>query len=123
MKQPDYVSIYRGQEQLFFRVKMANRFFSRLRGFMFYSEWPGFDGLLLYPCRSIHMFWMQFPLDVLYLDREGRVIHVIAHIRPNQTGPSIQGSSYVLEIPTGKARALGVAVGQILRWEQEKLSV
>lgn len=116
---PEFVSIYRQQEKLLARVKIANHFIDRLRGLMFYQEWPDFDGLLLYPCNSIHMFWMWFPLDILYLDQDGRIIHQVTNIQPNQIGPTIRKASYVLEFPVGRIAEHHLSTGQILWWESQ----
>jgi len=42
---------------------------------------PG-TGLLIERCNAIHTFFMRFPIDATFLDREGRVVKVVRNIRP-----------------------------------------
>ena len=42
------------------------------------------DGLLIEPCQSIHSFWMQYVFDALFLDKQGRVVHVMSRMKPNR---------------------------------------
>jgi uncharacterized protein len=110
------VAVFRGEEKLFSRVKLAGSFWLRLRGLMFYRTMPAIDGLLLYPCSSVHMFWMWFPLDLVYLDREGKVLWVEEGLRPNRVGPGVKGAFYVLEANEGTVGRLRIKIGDRLSW-------
>lgn len=72
---------------------------------------PG-DGLLLVPCSSVHTFLVGFPIDVVLLDRTGRVLDVQRNIRPGRVVPSVAGTYAVLELPAGSAT---IAPGCTLR--------
>lgn len=52
---------------------------------------------ILTPCNGIHMLFMRFPLDVVYLDADGKVLRVIEKLRPWRLGPVIREARYVLE--------------------------
>lgn len=111
------VAIRRGEEILFPRVKPAGTFWARLRGLMFYRMMPPVDGLLLFPCSSVHMFWMWFALDLVYLDRGGRVLRVVECLKPNRVGPSVKGAYYVLEVEVGSVERLQIKAGEVLSFE------
>ena len=51
-------------------VELADSFFSRLRGLMFRRRLKEGCGLLLAPCNSVHMLFMRFAIDVIYLDKD-----------------------------------------------------
>jgi uncharacterized membrane protein (UPF0127 family) len=68
---------------------------------MFYRRMPFGDGLLLYPCKMIHTFGMKFTLDVVYLNRRGKVVAIQNNMAVNRIGPFIRDAYYVLELPTG----------------------
>jgi uncharacterized membrane protein (UPF0127 family) len=108
------VTIYRGGQCLFPKVRLAASFSARWRGLMFYPQMPGIDGLLLYPCNSVHMFGMRFALGLIYLDRDGRILRVVERIVPNQIGPFVKEAYYVLEIGPGLPGQL--ACGEWLSW-------
>jgi uncharacterized protein len=72
------------------------------------------EGLLLKPCGSVHTFFMRFPIDVVFLDRELAVVAVSAEVAPWRTARA-RGAKAVLELPAGEAARRGIAVGERLR--------
>ena len=50
---------------------------ARARGLLGTNSLPSGEGLLIEHCSSIHSFWMRYAFDAIFLDRQGRVIHVI----------------------------------------------
>lgn len=56
------------------RVKVADSMSARLRGLLGTVSLPVDQGLWLTPCRSVHMFFMKYPIDVLFLDEQGMVL-------------------------------------------------
>jgi len=109
------INIYRGQELLFGKVKPACSFGSKLRGLMFYRKMPSIDGLLLYPCRMVHLFGMRFPLDLIYLSREKIVIYFETKY-PNELGRFTKDAYYVLETEAGTARSKNIRAGDRFCW-------
>lgn len=116
MKDERLVQIFRDNKCILSEVRLANGFWSRLRGLTFYRELPGIDGLLLYPCNGVHMFWMRFDLSLVYLDRKGKVLHIVEQIKPNRIGPRIKGAYYVLEARPGFPGENNLQVGDVLGW-------
>lgn len=94
-------------------AEVARTFSQRFLGLMGRSSLAGGGGLLLYPVNSVHSFFMRFEIDVLHLDRCGRVLRIIAPLRPGRVGPLVWGGVYTLELPAGKAAA--TRVGDSLR--------
>lgn len=96
-------------------VEVADSFWTRFLGLMGRRRLPEGQGLLIVPCSSIHMCFMRFAIDAVYLDREYRVIRVAAGLRP-WTGFSWCSSAWaVLELPSGEARRFGLKQGVCLR--------
>ena len=54
-------------------VMVADSFFTRLAGLMFRQKLPPATGLLLVPCNSVHMCFMRFAIDVVYIDKEYKI--------------------------------------------------
>lgn len=109
--------IYRDNAQLFAKVKLAKTFGTKLRGLMFYRELPEIDGLLLVSCHAVHLFWMLFPLALIYLSREREVLAAVDFIAPNQLGPFVKKAFYVLETGAGMVAAKNIRVGDRIWWE------
>ncbi len=70
------------------------------------------EGLLIEPCSSIHTMFMRFAIDVIFLDRERRVVK-IATVTPFRVALG-RGSHAVLEVPAGTAERHGLEVGDAL---------
>ena len=71
---------------------------------------PG-DGLWLRPCRQVHMMGMRYAIDVVFLDDDHRVVHVIESLAPGRISPRVPGATSVLELPTGTVAGTGLASG------------
>ena len=96
-------------------VEVAEGVFSRFMGLMFRDSLPAGHGLALRPCNSIHMFFMRFPLDVLFVDGDGRVLRVLDSIRPWRASSLVRGSTAAIERPADTAGRTGVAAGTVVR--------
>lgn len=77
-------------------IFIADTFFKRLRGYMFYKE-PFVNTIAIKPCNSIHTFFMKFPIDVLFLDSEMLVLKKETNMSKNEIIPPVKNSKYVLE--------------------------
>ncbi len=79
------------------KIVLADTFLSRLKGLMFLKKMDGFDGMLLSPCNSIHTFFMKFPIDVYFLDKNYQVIKIYENLGPWRITPIKIRSHFVLE--------------------------
>jgi uncharacterized membrane protein (UPF0127 family) len=70
---------------------------------------PG-EGLLLDRCYGIHTFGMRFPIDVLFMDKELRVIRAVPALPPFRTC-IVKHAVYVLELPVGAIQASRTEAG------------
>jgi uncharacterized membrane protein (UPF0127 family) len=100
------------------RARRADSFWARGKGLMFERTLPDGGGLLIDPCGSIHMFGMRFALDVVYVNKQDRVVRAQEQIKPWRIGPlRTKDARYVIELPVGAIRASGTRVGDQLRLE------
>jgi len=83
---------------------LADCFWLRLRGLLGRRLAEG-GGLLLLPCRQIHTFLMPYPIDAIYLDREGTVLRVDRTVRPGRCCAAERQAWAVLELPAGQGEA------------------
>ena len=89
---------------------------TRLRGLLGRRSLAQDEGILLEPAGSIHTFFMRFPIDVVFLDREQRVVRVVPNLRPWRTA-GVRKARAVLELAAGEAARVGMAPGAALRLE------
>lgn len=92
-------------------IEIADGFLKRLLGLMGRKKIPQGRGLLLLPCNSVHMLFMRFPIDVVYVD-ENFVIKKIVKNLPTWTGISICfGAKAALEFSAGEVERLNFEIG------------
>lgn len=94
-------------------VTLATSMWSRFWGLMGRKNLADGHGLLIDPCSSIHMFFMRFSLDVVFLDDEGRVKKVVAGIKPWRAALG-GGGKKALELAAGAAAKANVETGDEL---------
>jgi uncharacterized membrane protein (UPF0127 family) len=97
------------------RCAVADGFGGRFMGLMFRRQLPAGEGLCIQRCNSIHMFFMRFPLDVAFVDGEGRVLFALHGIRPWRVSRIVSGAKAAIELPAGTLRDKAVEKGTILR--------
>ena len=70
-------------ETLAQNVITAHKYFSRLKGLMGEKDFPMTNTLWLLPCKSgIHTFFMNFAIDIIYVNRSLAVTQIFKNIRP-----------------------------------------
>jgi uncharacterized protein len=89
--------------------------FTRMRGLLGRSSLPSGQGILLRPASSVHTFFMRFPIDVVFLDGDLRVVEIAADLRPWRVAGK-RGARAVLELPAGECARRGLAVGDQIRF-------
>ena len=82
-------------------LQMNNTFFSRLIGLMFKKSLPSGSGIILKPCTQIHTCFMRFNIDVIFLDKDLKVVHVIENMPPWRISPLLLKARYTVELPSG----------------------
>jgi uncharacterized protein len=85
----------------------------RTKGLLGRASLPDDEGILLRPASSIHMFFMRFPIDAVFLDKELRVLRVAAGLKPWRMAGK-RGSRAVLELPSGRCARVGLREGDRL---------
>jgi len=72
------------------------------------------EGLWVVPCQGIHTIGLLFAIDVIYLDENRRVIHLIEHLGPFRFASIRRQSASVLELPTRTIYSSNTQVGDSL---------
>jgi len=99
------------------RLRVPRTFVGRGLGLMFRRELPAGEGMWIAPCNGIHMFFMRFAIDAVFLDRRLRVVRVRAGLRPWRVVPLVLRAHSVLELPDGTVAGLGLERGEQLSIE------
>ncbi|MFH1468796.1 MAG: DUF192 domain-containing protein [Pseudomonadota bacterium] len=99
-------------------ARLADSWRDRFIGLMGSAALPAGEGLVLDPCSSIHMFFMRYPIDVVFASRELRVVGVVHAIRPWRMTRFYRGAQLAIELPAGTATETGTVLGDQLALEQ-----
>ena len=95
------------------RCLLAETALTRMRGLLGRRELPSEEGILLKPASSVHMAFMRFPIDAVFLDADVRVVKIAAELQPWRAAGA-RGAKSVLEIAAGEAARRGLSVGDRL---------
>ena len=94
-------------------VRRAERWRDRLRGLLGEPAPAPGHALLITPCTAVHTAFMAYPIDVVFLDREGCIRKVVDVVPPWRIVACLSATQ-TLELAAGEARRLGLAPGRTL---------
>jgi len=106
-----------------FNVEIADTEEEYALGLMFRDSMPADHGMIfIFPDEAPRRFWMKntrIPLDIMYFDKDLRMVSISADTPPCRVSscpsyPSAAPAKYVLELNAGTAATLGVGVGDRL---------
>jgi len=95
-------------------VKVADTFLASLKGLLGKRKLKNDEGIWVIPSQGIHTIGVLFPIDVVYLDANRRVVHLVEHLRPFRLGPLKVACDSVLELPVRTIYASHTQVGDSL---------
>ncbi|HBY98701.1 MAG: DUF192 domain-containing protein [Ardenticatenaceae bacterium] len=96
------------------RGRIASNPWTRLVGLMGRRELPAGDGLLITRCKSIHTSFMRFPIDVLFVGADDRVVDLVEAMPAWRARLARGKAHYVIELPAGTIARAGIAAGHQL---------
>lgn len=94
--------------------KVADTFFARLKGLLGSSTLTKGEGLLITHEKSIHTFFMRYPIDVVYIDKNWQVIKVDCNMVPFRLGGYVAKAACILELPGGTIEETQTTIGDQL---------
>jgi len=109
----------RRQRELGDRIALADGWFTRLRGMLARPAPEAGEGLLLTPCRSVHMYGMPYSLDIAFLDAHGAVVAAYGSLSPGSRTRRHRNAVHALELPAGTLKDSGTEIGDVLAWSVE----
>ena len=83
------------------RAQVADNLWTRLQGLLGRKSLNSKEGLILKPCTSIHTFFMQFPIDVAFIDRHEFVMKAYSSLKPWRLSATFFKAALCLELPSG----------------------
>jgi hypothetical protein len=102
------------------KIRVADSWWPRLRGMIGHPPPAEGEGLLLAPCSGVHMHWMKYALDILFLDGEDRVVAVYDELRPWRFSKTHKDAVCAVELPVGTLRRTGTRIGDRVSRQTER---
>lgn len=99
------------------RVMLADWMWPRLRGLIGRPRIAHGGGLLIVPCRGVHMYLMTYPIDVALMDRQGAVVALYRELPPGARTRWHSDAHHALEVPGGTLAESGTTLGDRVTWE------
>ena len=93
------------------QAKLTVSFGQRMKGLLGQDSLVANEALILKPCSSIHTFFMRFAIDVLFLDKNMRIVRLIQNMPPNRLSPIVWASKMAIELPAGKISQTNTQIG------------
>jgi uncharacterized protein len=97
------------------RCEVADGLVSRLRGLIGRTRLPRGRGMLIRPAWFVHTAFMRFPVDLIFLDRDLKVLAVRGYVQPWRAAAHLRAHS-ALKLAAGESEALPLRVGDQLAW-------
>jgi hypothetical protein len=97
-------------------AEVAENPWARAVGLLGRKELGEGRGLWIRPCKSVHTFFMRFPIDIAYLASDGTVVKTRAHLRPFRLSMGGRQAHSVLELPSGFLERARLCIGARLSY-------
>ena len=107
-------------ETLCERCVLADTALTRMKGLLGRKDLPRGEGILLRPASSVHTGFMRFAIDVVFLDRENRVVKIVHAVAPWKAAGA-RGAKAAVELPAGESERHGLNVGEKLYVGEEQV--
>jgi uncharacterized membrane protein (UPF0127 family) len=101
----------KNDKELSNNVNVADGLLKRMKGLLGRNELTHGEALWIKPCMSIHTFFMNFPIDVVFLNKRNQVTVAIKNLQPNRMTRLYPKAASVLELPAGIIEATATEVG------------
>lgn len=112
-----YLNIYHNEHTVSTKILDCNLFIDKLKGLIFMPPPSDRDreGILFRKCNSIHMFFMRYPIDVMYFDKNKCLIRIHRSLKPWRISFCLS-AAYVIEVAADSSWTKNFAMGDQFSW-------
>ena len=107
-------ALFRNNEPLIPQVELATQWWQRMWGLLGRASLAEGHALFISPADSIHMFFMRFAIDLIFVDRDLKVVKIVRRVRPWQLAFGGRNAHSVFELATGWLPEDAVELGDVL---------
>ena len=88
--------------------------FSRMKGLLGRKDFAPSEALVIRPCNSVHMLFMLFAIDVLFVNRSNEIVGLVQGLKPYQFSAIYFKAEYVIELPVSTIEITKTQIGDKL---------
>lgn len=114
------INTSKGNRVIANRVLWAGTGAERRKGLLGRTEMSPDEGMYITPCECVHTFGMKFPIDVAFLDAEGRILRVHHALKPRRLSRLVFRADGVLELAAGRLQETNTEVGDVVAFHDEE---
>lgn len=92
-------------------VFFADNPFKRMKGLLGRRSLKDSEAMVIKPCNAIHTFFMRFPIDVLFVNKDNKVVKAITNLPSFRLSPICFSSQFVVELPAGMIQTTRTTLG------------
>ena len=97
-------------------VRVADTVWTRMKGLLGSERIAAGEALVITKCQSIHMLFMRFSIDAIFVDGQNRVVGLVEGIKPFRLSRIFFRSKYVIELAVGTIGTTKTSLGDQLEW-------
>ncbi len=98
---------------------LADTFFSRMTGLLNRKSLQKNEALIITRCQHIHMLFMRFAIDAIFVSKDNHVVGLVKDIKPFQLSKIFFHAHYVIEAPVGTIVQTETSLGDRVKIEEE----
>ncbi|MEM9446345.1 MAG: DUF192 domain-containing protein [Verrucomicrobiota bacterium] len=110
----DILEVRKKDQVICSRCEYCSSMSFRMKGLLGRDSLDIGSGILLRPCNSIHMFFMKFAIDAIFLNKKNQVVRIYHSIKPWRMTPVIFSAYSTLEMEAGVCHDFGLQEGDQL---------
>jgi uncharacterized protein len=101
------------------QARLADNPIKRLVGLLNRNTLSQGEALVLSPSNCIHSFFMRFTIDVIFLDKQGKAVKILASFKPFRLSPLCFSSLTVIELPENTLQLTQTQPGDMIKIVKE----
>ncbi len=98
-------------------VKVARTFLERSIGLLNRENLKNKEALVLPSCQCIHMFFMKFSIDVIFMGKDDKIIGMADHVNPFEVSPFFIKAVTAIELPAGTIETTRSEIGDVVEFQ------
>lgn len=99
-------------------ASLADTPLSRIVGLLKRESLSSDEGMVITHCRSIHMFFMRFAIDVIFIDKNSRIVGLVKSIKPFRMSPYFFKACSAIELAAGTIEKTKTLIGDQILFEE-----